>query len=95
MRASRQRRAGRLSVLTGPLEAEAGGRGLGAGSRQLGAGSREAREIRMLNHWAAGLRSGLLAEGCDVATPEMCQKKTPKDWRFALWFDAWCQGMIF
>ena len=32
----------------------------------------------MLNHWAAGLRSGLLAEGCDVATPEMCQKGLPK-----------------
>ena len=27
---------------------------------ELGAGSREASEIRMFNHWAAGLRSGLL-----------------------------------
>ena len=69
MRASRQGRAGPLSVLTGPLEGE-------AGSRELGAGSREASEIRMLNHWAAGLRSGLLPEVCGVATPEMCKKKT-------------------
>ena len=71
MRASRQRRAGPLSVLTGPLEA--GSRELGAGSQELGAGSRdrtgsrEAREIRVLNHWAAGLRSRLLPKGCEVA----------------------------
>ena len=82
MRASRQRRAGPLSVLTGPLEA--GSRELGAGSQELGAGSRdrtgsrEAREIRVLNHWAAGLRSRLLAEGCGVATPESAQKNGPK-----------------
>ena len=48
------------------------------GGRQLGAGSREAREIRMFNHWAAGLRSRLLAEGCGVATPESAQKRGPK-----------------
>ena len=61
-----------------------GGRQPGAGSRELGAGSRdrtgsrEAREIRVLNHWAAGLRSRLLAEGCGVATPESAQKRCPK-----------------
>ena len=82
MRASRQRRAGRLSVLTGPLEA--GSWELGAGSQELGAGSRdrtgsrEAREIRMFNHWAAGLRSRLLPEDCGVATPKSTQKRGPK-----------------
>ena len=61
-----------------------GGRQPGAGSWELGAGSRdrtgsrEAREIRVLNHWAAGLRSRLLAEGCGVATPESAQKRGPK-----------------
>ena len=60
----------------------------GAGSWEPeAAGSREASEIRVLNHWAAGLRSGLLPEGC-VATPEMCPKSDPTNWRFALWF--WC-----
>ena len=43
--ACRQRWAGRLSVLTGPLEAEAGVPG---------------GEIRVFNHWATGLQSGLL-----------------------------------
>ena len=56
------------------------------GGRQPGAGSREASEIRVLNHWAAGLRSGLLAEGCGVATLEMCPKSGPNFGRFALWF---------
>ena len=78
-----------------------GGRQLGAGRWELGGGSRdrtgsrEAREIRVLNHWAAGLRSRLLPEVCDVATPEMCPKSVPKIWRFALWF--WCvvPGNVF
>ena len=52
-----------------PVEAEA---------RELGAGSREAREIRMFNHWAAGLRSGLLPEDCGVAAPEMYNKNVQK-----------------
>ena len=97
MRASRQRRAGPLSVLTGPLEA--GSRELGAGSQELGAGSRdrtgsrEAREIRVLNHWAAGLRSRLLAEGCGVATPESAQKRGPKSGSLERNFDFWPHEM--
>ena len=71
-----------------------GGRQLGAGSWEP-AGSREASEIRMLNHWAAGLRSKLLPEGCGVATPEMCPKSTPKCGSLPYGFDAWCQGMFF
>ena len=61
-----------------------GGWQLGAGRWELGGGSRdrtgsrEASEIRMFNHWAAGLRSRLLAEGCGVATPEMCKKRPQK-----------------
>ena len=68
-----------------------GGRGweLGAGSRQL------AGEIRMFNHWAAGLRSGLLPEGCGVATPEMCKKMPPKFGSLPYGFDVWRQGMHF
>ena len=48
----------------------------------------EASEIRMFNHWAAGLWSGLLPEGGGVATPEMCQKNASQIWKFALWI--WC-----
>ena len=99
MRASRQRRAGPLSVLTGPLEA--GSWELGAGSQELGAGSRdrtgsrEAREIRVLNHWAAGLRSRLLAEGCGVATPESAQKRGPKLRSLERKIDFWPHEMRF
>ena len=50
---------GRLRVGTANLEAEA---------RELGAGSLEAKEIHMLNHWAAELRSGLLPQDCEAAT---------------------------
>ena len=59
------------------------------------AGSREASEIRMLNHWAAGLRSGLLAEGCGVATPEMFQKRPPNFGGLPYGFGAGCHGMFF
>ena len=56
---------GRERILNGPLEAEA---------KELGGRSWEAGEIRMFNHWATGLRSGLLPEGCGVATPEIGSK---------------------
>ena len=55
--------------------------GLGAGFEwtpgggELGAERHEAGEIRMFNHWATGLRSGLLPEGCGVATPKSAQKR--------------------
>ena len=38
-------------------------------------GGGEAGEIRMFNHWATGPRSGLLPEGCGVATPKSVQKR--------------------
>ena len=63
--------------MTGPLEGES--REPAAGSRQPAAGSREAREIRMFNHWAAGLRSGLLPEDCGVATPKSAKKTPPQN----------------
>ena len=74
-----------LSVLTGPLEAEAGW--------ELGAGSREAREIRMFNHWAAGLRSGLLPEDCGVATPKRGEKRGADFGSLQGSFDFWVRGL--
>ena len=58
------RRTG-LSADAGPRsnsEWTPGGRGWEAEARELGGRSREAGEIRMFNHWAAGLRSGLLPQ---------------------------------
>ena len=46
-----------------------GGRGW-----ELGGRSWEAGEIRMFNHWATGLRSGLLPQDCEVATQKLPQK---------------------
>ena len=37
-------------------------------------GGREAGEIRMFNHWATGLRSGLLPQDCEVATQQLSKK---------------------
>ena len=39
-----------------------------------GAGREEAGEIRMFNHWATGLRSGLLPQDCEVGSPEVVRK---------------------
>ena len=58
------------------------------GGRQPGAGSREAREIRMFNHWAAGLWSGVAPQDCGATTPKKYPQNASKIWRFALWF--WC-----
>jgi hypothetical protein len=69
------RRTG-LSANAGPgtgLEWTPGGRGWEPGA---GRGREEAGEIRMFNHWATGLRSGLLPEGCGVATRKRAQKRT-------------------
>ena len=49
------------------------------GGRGQGAGRQEAEEIRMFNHWATGLRSGLLPEGCGVAAPEVSKKSAILD----------------
>ena len=80
-----------------------GGRGLELGAGSWGpaagiepaAGSREAREIRVLNHWAAGLRSRLLAEGCGVATPKSAQKRCPKSGSLERNFDFGPHEMRF
>ena len=71
------RRTG-LSADAGPRsnsEWTPGGRGWEAEAREPEGRSWEAGEIRMFNHWAIGLRSGLLPEGCGVATPEIGSKK--------------------
>ena len=49
----------------------------------------------MFNHWATGLRSGLLPEGCGVATPEVVQKRSHLGRSFREGFDFWCQGKVF
>ena len=71
------RRTG-LSADAGPgtgFEWTPGGRGWEAEAGELGGRSWEAGEIRMFSHWAIGLRSGLLPEGCGVATPEVGPKR--------------------
>ena len=40
-------------------------------------GGREAAEIRIFNHWATGLRSGLLPQDCVVENIRRSQKKVP------------------
>ena len=70
------RRTG-LSADAGPgngSEWTPGGRGWEAEAWELG--SCEAREIRMFNHWATGLRSGLLPQDCEVATQKLHKKGT-------------------
>ena len=58
-------------------------------------GGREAGEIRMFDHWATGLRSGLLPQDCGVATPEVVQKRCHFERSFREGFDCWCQGKVF
>ena len=47
--------------------------GTGSGSEWTPGGG-EAGEIRMFNHWATGLRSGLLPQDCVVATQKWPKK---------------------
>ena len=49
----------------------------------------------MFNHWATGLRSGLLPQDCEVATQKLHQKRCHFGRSFREGFDFWCQGMIF
>ena len=49
----------------------------------------------MFNHWATGLRSGLLPEDCEVATQKLIQKRCNLGRSFREGFDFWSQGMIF
>ena len=58
-------------------------------------GGREAGEIRMFDHWATGLRSGLLPQDCEVATQKLPQKRSQLGRSFRESFDFWCQGILF
>ena len=49
----------------------------------------------MFNHWATGLRSGLLPQDCEVGTPEVAQKRCRFGRSFREGFDFGCQGMDF
>ena len=49
----------------------------------------------MFNHWATGLRSGLLPQDCEVATRKLSPKRCHLERSFREGFDYWSQGMIF
>ena len=49
----------------------------------------------MFYHWATGIRSGLLPEGCGVATPEVVQKRSHLGRGFREGFDFSARGSIF
>ena len=65
---------------------------LGAGQA---AGRQEAGEIRMFNHWAIGLRSGLLPQVVVLQHQKLAQKRCHVGRGFREGFDFWSQGMIF
>ena len=48
----------------------------------------------MFNHWATGLRSGLLPQDCEVATQKLPQKRSHFERSFHEGFFVWSQGMI-
>ena len=49
----------------------------------------------MFNHWAIGLRSGLLPQDVVLQHQKLAQKRN-NCWRsFRKGFDFWCQGMVF
>ena len=72
---------GRARILNGPLEAEAG--------------SWEAGEIRMFNHWATGLRSGLLPQVVVLQHQKLFKKRCHFERSFREGFDFGGQGMDF
>ena len=49
----------------------------------------------MFNHWATGLRSGLLPQDCEVATQKLLQKRGHVGRSFPESFDFWCQRKVF
>ena len=73
-RTGRSANADRARILNGPLEAEAGRQR--PGSREAGAGRQEAVDIRMFNHWATGLRSGLLPQVVVLQNQKLTKKRT-------------------
>ena len=52
------------------------------------ADAREPGEIRMFNHWATGLRSGLLPQDCEAATQKLHKKG-------AIWGEVFARVLIF
>ena len=58
-------------------------------------GGREAGEIRMFNHWATGLRSGLLPQVVVLQHQKLAQKRCHFERSFREGFDFGHQGMIF
>ena len=86
------RRTG-LSANAGPrssFEWTRGGRGW-----ELGGRSWEAGEIRMFNHWATGLRSGLLPQVVVLQHQKLVQKRDSFGPGFREDFDFWSQGKFF
>ena len=84
------RRTG-LSANAGPRkdsEWTPGGRGWEAEAREPGGRSWEAGEIRMFNHWAIGLRSGLLPQVV-VLQHQKLFKKGP------IWGEVFARVLIF
>ena len=49
----------------------------------------------MFNHWATGLRSGLLPQDCEVGAPESAPKKNIFLCSFHEGFDLLSQGIMF
>ena len=49
----------------------------------------------MFDHWAIGLRSGLLPQDCEVATQKWPKKGAMLGEVFREGFDFWCQGKVF
>ena len=49
----------------------------------------------MFNHWATGLRSGLLPQDCEVATQRLLQKRGHVGRFFRESVDFWCQRTVF
>ena len=92
------RRTG-LSADAGPgkgFEWTPGGRGWEAEAGEPGGRSWEAGEIRMFNHWATGLRSGLLLQVVVLQHQKLAQKRTKFERSFRReGFDFWCQGKVF
>ena len=49
----------------------------------------------MFNHWATGLRSGLLPQVVVLQHQKLAQKRDSFGRGFREGFDFWCQGTIF
>ena len=71
------------------------GHGFGVDPWGQGAGRQEAGEIRMFNHWATGLRSGLLPQVVVLQHQKLAKKRDSFGRSFRKGFDFWCQGKVF